>query len=123
MDIDKLNKVIARFWDNNKRNTMFYLGMCSEFAVALQKYLGGKGEITKHGLFHTVLKYNGLYCDVRGCQTYEQLNFKMPIGGVGGRDTTRKATQKEIKHIYSLLNKRNVKYIYEGLKQAEKEVK
>jgi len=123
MNVNKLDKIIKRFWKNERNNDVYYLGLCSEFAVALQRYLKGKGSITKHGLWHTVLKYKGYYCDVRGCMTYKQMNFNMPIGGVGGKDTTREAQPDEIKHIYKLLNKDKVDHIYKSLKKAEKEVR
>jgi hypothetical protein len=122
MDTEKLNRIILKFWKNEHNNDVYYLGLCSEFAVALQRYLGGKGEITKHGLWHTVLKYNGMYCDIHGCMTENKLNFTMPIGGVGVNESTRKARPDEVAHIYGLLNERMTKHIYDGLKKAEKEI-
>jgi len=114
MNIPKLNRIIAKFREN-EGSDIYALGTCSEFAVALRKFLKG-GTITKVGLTHTTLQYDGHYCDIYGC--------KKQTHGV----YTHPATPEEMKHINYYLEdgrpgKRNtVGQILRGLKKAEKEV-
>jgi len=115
IEITKLNKVIKKFWNNENRNTIYYMGICSEFAKGLQKYLRG-GKIIKKGLMHTALYYNGYYCDIRGCFTKRQFNVIAPSM------YTRQANVREINHINELLDEDLVEYIVHGLKKAERQL-
>ena len=115
VNITQLDKVIRRFWQNENRNQIYYLGLCSEVAKALQKYLHG-GKIIKKGLMHTALYYNGYYCDIRGCFTKRQFNVVAPSM------YTRPANVNELNHINQLLDEDMVDYIVHGLKKAEREI-
>jgi len=119
MNSNKLDKIIKRFWATQNNNTIYYLGKCSEVAVALDRFLNRKGKIGKHGWFHSIYLYDGYYWDIRGKMTKKELDFKMPIGAT---DEPRPATPDEIKHIYSLLDENFTKKVVEGLKKASKEV-
>jgi len=116
MNTTKLNKIIKQFWANERHNDVYYLGICSEFAVALKKFLGA-GTIYKAGLMHTFLEHNGYYCDIRGCFTPARYKTIAPA------QYYRPATSKEIAHINSLLEHDTVAHIITGLKQAQKEVR
>ena len=115
MNIPKLNRIIAKFREN-EGSDIYALGTCSEFAVALRKFLKG-GTVAKDGLMHTVLQYDGHYCDIYGCKTYTSGEYIHP------------ATPKEMKHINFYLEdgrpgKRDtVNIVLRGLKRAEKEVR
>jgi len=117
MNAEKLDEIIKRFWKREHNDTRYYLGFCSEFAVALDKFLDKKGKIGKHGWFHTIYIYDGYYWDVRGKMTKKKLDFNMPIGAT---DEPRPANPDEIKHIYDLLNVQKVNYILKGLKEAQR---
>jgi len=114
MSVTKLDSIIQRFGDEKGRDIYRY-GLCSEFAVALKRFLGG-GELYKHGLFHVCLKYKGFYCDIRGCQTEGELLMDDPMAL--SKDANRKADQGEVKHLMDLLKEDRVKDIINGLKQA-----
>ena len=114
MNANKLDKIIKRFWANHNNNTIYYLGKCSEFAVALDRFLKGKGKIGKHGWFHTIYIYDGYLWDVRGKQTKHQLDFNMPIGAT---DEPRPARPDEIQHIMGLLNEPFTQHIVKELKE------
>lgn len=116
MNINKLNCIIHKFWQSERYNTIYYLGVCSEVAVALKKFLGG-GTIVKRGLMHTALKYNGHYCDIRGCMIEPEFRSRVPA------EYLRPATPKEIQHINNLLERHTVNYIVKGLKKARGECK
>jgi len=116
MNISKLNCIIKKFWQSERYNDIYYLGICSEVAVALKRFLGA-GTIVKRGLLHTALEYKGYYCDIRGCKTERE--FKATVPG----EYLRPATQKEIQHINNLLQRDKVRYIVGGLKRAEKTCK
>jgi len=107
----KLDRIIKKFWANERHNDVYYLGLCSEFAVALKRFLKG-GVIVKRGLMHTAFKYGNYYCDIRGCMT--EGDFKARVPGV----YLRPATKEEIAHINSLLDEEIVRYIIKGLKEA-----
>lgn len=115
MSITELNRVIKQFARTHGTDIYRY-GLCSEFAVALKRFLDG-GELYKHGLFHVCLKYKGYYCDIRGCQTESQLLMDDPMAL--SKDANRKAKPEEIRHLMGLLKKEQVKKIVEGLKQAK----
>jgi len=115
MNIKKLDSVIKRFWQNEGKNDVYYLGVCSEFAMALRRFLKA-GTVYKAGLMHTFLEYKGYYCDIRGC--FPPGKYKM----VASATSYTPATQKEIAHIQSLLEHDTVDHIIKGLKQAEKEI-
>jgi len=110
MDINKLNCAIKKFWQSEGYNEIYYMGVCSEVAVALKKFLG-EGTIVKRGLMHTALKYKDYYCDIRGCMTPQQFKTRVP------GEYLRPATPKEIQHINSLLEHHTVKKILNGLKK------
>ena len=116
MNIQTLDKIIAKFWDSKRNDTRYYMGYCSEFAVALQRFLKS-GRTAKHGLWHTVLEYKKHYCDVRGCHTPSDMYVVSPTP-----EKTRPANDSEIKHIYSLLHEDIVQDIVNGLKKAKVEV-
>jgi len=111
MNINKLSCIIRKFWQSERYNDIYYLGKCSEVAVALQRFLKG-GTIVKRGLMHTALKYNGYYCDIRGC--FQEMEYKTKVPG----EYLRPATQKEIAHINSLLEHDTVAHIIKGLKKV-----
>ena len=115
LEIQKLNKIIRRFWKNENNSDLYFLGVCSEVAVALKKYLGG-GTISKAGLMHTYLSYKGYCCDIRGCYTVSEYPMIAPAFSY------TPATPKEIAHINSLLEHHTVAHIVKGLKKASKEV-
>jgi len=110
MNINKLNYIIRKFWQSQKYSDIYYLGKCSEVAVALQRFLKG-GTIIKRGLMHSALKYKGYYCDIRGC--YSEMEYKTKVPG----EYLRPATAKEIKHINNLLERDTVSNIVKGLKK------
>jgi len=114
MNISTINKIIKRFWSNENRNDVYYLGLCSEFAVALKRFLGS-GTIYKAGLMHTCLKYKDHYCDIRGC--YPKSKYRSIVPSI----SLEPATNAEIHHIHNLLEKDTVTKIIKGLKQAQKE--
>jgi len=116
MKISKLNKIIRQFHKNENYNDIYSLGLCSEFAVALKRFLGA-GEIYKAGLLHTCLKYKDHYCDIRGC--YPRTTYRGIVPSV----SLEPATNAEIAHIHKLLEKDSTKRILDGLRQAQKEVK
>jgi len=109
MQISKLNQIIAQF-RRNEGADIYALGTCSEFAVALKRFLGG-GTISKEGLMHTSLYYNKHYCDIYGCK-------KQPHGIYN-----RPAKSSEMKHIKHYLELHTVQKILKGLRKAQKEVK
>jgi len=115
MDIKKLNAIIKRFWKNEGNNDVYYLGICSEFAVALRRSLKA-GTIYKAGLMHTFLEYNGYYCDIRGC--YPPGRYKALVPS----PSYTPAKKSEIQHINNLLERDTVQHIVDGLKQAQREV-
>lgn len=119
MNSNKLHAIIINFWDKENRDTRYYLGFCSEVAAALDKFMNKKGKIGKHGWFHTIYIYDGYYWDIRGKMSKNKLDMMMPIGAT---DEPRPAYPNEIKHIYSLLNKRMYNKILNGLKQSKKEL-
>ena len=113
MEIAELEKTIERFWESENRNDVYFLGLCSEFAVALKKFLGG-GVIYKAGLMHTLLYYKGHYCDIRGCFDKKTYAVRVPATSL------TPATKKEIAHIYKLLDYNKTNQIVKGLKKAQK---
>ena len=115
MNTAKLHITIRRFHANNRYSDIYSNGLCSEFAVALKRYLHG-GTIYKHGLWHTVLYYKGKYCDIHGCQTSSQLMTNMPIGIT--KSNLRAAKPSEIAHINKLLDHTEVSRMVAGLKKA-----
>jgi len=117
MKADKFDEIVKRFWKWEKNDTRYYLGFCSEVAVAMDKFLNKKGKIGKHGWFHTIYIWDGYYWDIRGKMTKRELDFKMPIGAT---DEPRPAKPEEIKHIYDLLNVKKVNYILKGFKDAQR---
>lgn len=119
MNSENLDKVIKRFWNKENRNTIYYIGKCSEFAVALDRFLNRKGTIGKHGWFHTIYLYDNYYWDVRGKMTKKELDFNMPIGATS---EPLPAKTEEIAHIYSLLNEEFTQKTVEGLKRAKEEL-
>lgn len=120
MNADTLDKIVKKFWKNKNRDTTYYMGYCSEFSVALDRFTNKGGKIGKHGWFHTIYIYKNYYWDVRGKQTKKQLDFNMPIGAT---DEPRPAFPEEIKHINDLLNVKKVNEILKGLREAQQEVK
>ena len=116
MNPQKLDRIIKQFWKNERHNDKYHLGVCSEVAVSLKKFLKA-GVIVKSGLMHTAYKYGNYYCDIRGCFTERE--FKTVAPGI----YLRPATKKEIAHINKLLEHHTVAYILNGLKQAQKEVR
>jgi len=115
MNTAKLHATIKRFHRDHNYSDIYSNGLCSEFAVALKKYVHG-GTIYKHGLWHTVLYYNGKYCDIHGCQTVSQLMRNMPIGMT--KANLRAAKPSEIAHINKLLDNNEVARMVAGLKKA-----
>lgn len=115
MNITKLHSTIRKFHQQHNYSDIYKLGLCSEFAVALKRYLHG-GTIYKQGLWHTILYYNGKYCDINGCQSSSQLMSSSPIGLT--KANLRAATPKELSHINNLLDHREVARIIKGLKKA-----
>jgi len=115
MDPKRLDKIIKRFWANERRNDKYYLGVCSEVAVALKRFTGG-GKISKAGLMHTFFTYNGYYCDIRGCFAPNKYRSIVPA------PYYRPAEPKEIAHINNLLEHDTVAYILAGLRQAQREI-
>ena len=113
IDINKLDKIIKRFWADEGHNDVYYMGICSEFAVALKRFLKG-GTIYKAGLMHTFLEYKGYYCDIRGCFAPSKYKTIVPA------TSYTSATSKEIAHINSLLEHDTVAHILKGLKQAQR---
>ena len=115
MQISKLNQIIARF-RQNEGTDIYGLGNCSEFAVALKKFLGA-GTISKEGLWHSSLYYKNHYCDIYGC--------KKTSYGIYNRPGT-KSENKHIKHYLEdgRHGKLNImSKILTGLKKAKKQVK
>jgi len=86
-------------------------GLCSEFAVALKKFLNG-GTISKAGLMHTYLTYQGYNCDIRGCFTKETYKFMTP------NEYYRPTNRSELTHINKLLDHERVAYIVRELRKA-----
>lgn len=127
---ERLQQIIEIFWNSKNRNSIYYLGRCADFSYALQKFLRG-GELFLVGAipsstvaWHTVLKFNNAYWDIRGSNTLEQIRSRNPI--VQFNDdfhTVRKATMQEINHIIRLLDPTFVQDTINGLKQAEKVIK
>ena len=113
MKIAKLNRIINQFWTDESHNDKYHFGLCSEFAIALQRYLNS-GQLYKAGLMHTFLKYKSSYCDIRGCFTPSEYTFKVPS------PSYTPATKSEIQHIKSLLDEKEVSHIIKGLKKAER---
>ena len=121
MDNARLNRIIKRFWKENNRDIRFYNGYCSEFSTALRRFLGGKGRIHMvGGVWHTVLKHNGYYWDVRGKHTAKEVIQRNPIGL--RQDSIHPARVQEKAHIRKLLNRDIVNKIVKGLRKAEKEI-
>ena len=116
MNPTQLNTIIKRFHKNQNYSDIYKLGLCSELAVALKRYLHG-GTIYKHGLWHTVLYYKGKYCDINGCQSSSQLMHNSPIGLT--KSNLRAATPSELAHIKKLLDNKVVSQIVSGLKGAD----
>ena len=116
MNISTINKTIKRFWKNENHSDVYYLGLCSEFAIALKRFLNS-GTIYKAGHMHTCLKYKDHYCDIRGC--YPKSKYR----SVAPSLSLLPATKSEIQHINNLLEKDTVKKILSGLKKAQKDVK
>lgn len=117
MNPDRLDRIIKRFWNSEHRDTTYYLGFCSEVAVALDRFINKKGKIGKHGLFHTIYIYGGYYWDIHGRMTKKELDFVCPIGAT---DEPRPAYPHEIDHINNLLNKKKVQHILKGLEEAKR---
>ena len=117
MNTAKLDGIIKRFHRDRNYSDIYSNGLCSEFAVALKKFLRG-GTIYKHGLWHTVLYYNGKYCDIHGCQSSSQLMRNMPIGMT--KANLRAANPTEIAHINKLLDNKEVARMIDGLKKASR---
>jgi len=120
MNVQTLDKIIKQFWRNENKDTTWHTGFCSEFAVALDRFLNGAGQIGKQGWFHTIYIYKGNYCDVRGCMNENKLDFHNPIGSQG---QPYPAAPHELQHINSLLNEGRVQRALAGLKRAQREVK
>lgn len=78
MNVQQLQKIVKKFWEQEKKSDRFqtvlmnryYMGDCLNFAVALYRFLGGRGTIMSYdGLFqgtHYALYYKGLYWDADG---------------------------------------------------------
>lgn len=115
LEISKLNKIIHKFWKDEKRNDIYHLGVCSEVAVALKRFLQG-GTICKAGLMHTYLDYKNHCCDIRGCFPKSRYPLIVPSGSY------LPATTEEIAHINKLLEHDTVAHICKGFKKASKEV-
>lgn len=115
MEISKLNRIIHKFWKDEKHNDIYHLGVCSEVAVALKKFLQ-RGTVSKAGLMHTYLDYKNHCCDIRGCFTKSKYTMVVPSMSYSP------ATPKEIAHINKLLEHNTVAHICKGLKKASKEV-
>jgi hypothetical protein len=115
MSPEKLNKIIKQFWKNENKSDVYYLGICSEFAIALRRFLKA-GTVYKAGLMHTFLEHKGYYCDIRGCFTPGRYK------GIVAATSYTPATKKEIAHIQSLLEHDTVAHIIKGLKEAQREV-
>ena len=114
MSITKLNKILHQFRQNtNPYNYKF--GLCSEFAVALKRYLHA-GQLYKSGIMHTCLKYKDHYCDINGCFTYSKYRTISPSVSLSP------ATKYEIHHIYNLLDNQAVQSILKTLKQSSKQI-
>jgi hypothetical protein len=118
MSITELNRVIKQFAKTHGTDIYRY-GLCSEFAVALKRFLGA-GELYKHGLFHVCLKYKGYYCDIRGCQTESKLLMDDPIAL--SKDANRKAKPEEVQHLMNLLQDDKVQNIIKGLNEAKNKI-
>lgn len=116
MNANELNKIIEKFWKNENKNTDYYLGFCSEVAVALDKFLNKTGKIGKNGWFHTLYIWDGWYWDIRGKMDKKKLAFNMPVGATS---EVRPATPEELKHINDLLNVEKVNHILKGLREAQ----
>jgi len=116
MKIQKLNTIIRTFWSNEDHDDIYARGVCSEFAIALKRYLNA-GTIYKASLMHTFLKYKDHYCDIRGCYTPSEYKTIVPSLSY------TPATKSELDHINSLLEHHTVNHIIKGLKKAEQEIK
>ena len=116
MDKKRLHKIIRKFAENEPNEYIYKFGLCSEFAVALKRFLKG-GTISKAGLTHTYLKWKNHYCDITGCLNKEEFQFRNPSTSLSP------ATKAEIAHINKLLEHKEVDRIYEGLKKAARQVK
>lgn len=119
MNVNVLDKIVKRFWANEGNSTIYYLGKCSEFAVALDRFLNQKGDIGKHGWFHTIYIYGNYYWDIRGKMTKKQLDFNFPIGSTSH---PRPAYPDEIDHIYNLLDEEFTQKSVKGLQRAREEL-
>jgi hypothetical protein len=120
MNSNKLDKIIRDFWEKEKFDDRYYLGYCSEVAVALDRFLKKAGLIGKHGWFHTIYIYDGWYWDIRGKMDKRKLDINMSVGAL---DEPRPATKDEIQHINDLLNVEKVNHIIKGLKEAQKNMR
>lgn len=126
MDLDKLDRTIKRFWETKHRNDIYYLGRCADVSYAINKFLGGKGQIYTVGgdnktiVWHTILKVGDYYFDIRGKQDINQVLRHNPI--VLSKSSIQPAGPNEIAHIEKLLNHQFVQDTIDGLKKAEKEV-
>ena len=126
MEPEKLDKIIKKFWESKNRSDIFYLGKCADVSWAIQKFLGGKGDIYLVGgngkdlVWHTVLKVGDSYFDIRGKQTADQVLRHNPIAL--STKAIVKAGPEEIQHIVNLLSDGFVADTINGLKKAEKEV-
>jgi len=126
MDQNRLDKIIRRFWETKHNSDLYYLGRCADVSYAIQKFLGGKGQIYTLGgdnktvAWHTVLKIGDYYFDIRGKQDIDQVLRHNPIAL--SKDAIQPAGPNEIAHIVSLLNHQFVQDTIDGLKKAEKEV-
>jgi hypothetical protein len=129
MENEKLERVLAKFYSDVGRNSIYYLGRCADFAWALRSFLDG-GDfylVGKQGnsniAWHIVLKYNDTYWDVRGSNTLEQIRARNPIIAFNDDDNTVSlAGPNEIAHIEKLLNPEFVNSTIRGLKEAERKV-
>jgi len=118
MTPERLHKVIKQFIRDEGGTNLYRLGRCSEFAVALKKFVGS-GTITKHGTWHTVLYWKNIYWDANGQHT---LNNLKSTNYISAAENPHPATKEEIDHINSLLNKYFVDHILAGLRKASREV-
>jgi len=125
MDADKLDRILKRFWKTKHNNDIYFLGKCADVSYAIQKFLGGKGQIYTIGgnnkdiAWHTVLKVGNFYFDIRGKQDINQVMSHNPIALT--KESIQPAGPNEVAHIIKLLNMNFVNETIEGLKKASKE--
>ena len=116
MNKNKLHKIIRNFADQEPNENIYKFGLCSEFAVALKRFLKS-GTIYKAGLMHTALKWKNYYCDITGCLNKDRFQFRNPSTSLSP------ATKEEITHINNLLDHKEVDRIHKTLTKISRRVK